>query len=86
MDRDELWEWIGLLAAIVVWWPGLVGWFPAWYRLAVYAFCGVIIVWVGIRRIRRVREGLQYSQEITDYQRRHEPPEPLEGESKRQKG
>ena len=83
MEREELWEWLALIAAIVVWWPALFGWFPLWYRIAVYAFCGAVVVTVGIRRVRRVREGLKYSKEIMDYQRSQEPLAPLEGKKGR---
>ena len=83
MDREELWEWLGLLAAIVVWWPALFGWFPLWYRLATYIFCATVLLVVTARRIKRVREGLRHSQEIMNYQRGKEPPPPLEGKKGR---
>jgi membrane protein implicated in regulation of membrane protease activity len=78
VERDELWEWLGLLAAIVVWWPAIFGWFPLWYRLAVYVFCAAVLVVVTVRRVRRVKEGLRHSQEIMEYQRGKEPFPPLE--------
>ena len=83
MERDELWEWLGLIAAILVWWPALLGWFPLPYKVFVYAFSAGVVVFIGARRIRRVREGLRHSQEIMDYQRGKEPLEPLEGKKGR---
>ncbi len=83
VERDELWEWLGLIAAVLVWWPALFDWFPLWYRILVYLFCGAVIVVVGVRRVGRVREGLKYSQEIMDVQRAQEPLEPLEGKKGR---
>jgi membrane protein implicated in regulation of membrane protease activity len=83
VEREELWEWLGLLAAIVVWWPGLFGWFPLWYRVAVYAFCATVLTVVTVRRLRRVKEGLRHSQEIMEYQRGKQPLPPLEGKKGR---
>ncbi len=78
MEREELWEWLGLIAAILVWWPALFGWFPVAYEVFATLFSGAVVVIVGLRRVGRIREGLRYSREIMEYQRRNQPPEPLE--------
>ena len=83
MDREELWEWLGLLAAIVVWWPALFGWFPLWYRVTTYVFCAAVLIVVTARRLGREKEGLRHSQEIMEYQRGKEPLAPLEGKKGR---
>ncbi|HEY3397951.1 MAG TPA: hypothetical protein VGM19_09875 [Armatimonadota bacterium] len=74
MDREELWEWLGLIAAILVWWPALLGWFPLPYKLFVYAYCLVALTWITWRRVARMREALRYSREIMDCQRGMSPP------------
>jgi hydrogenase-4 membrane subunit HyfE len=80
MERDELWEWLALIAVIMLWWPLILfGWFPLWYRICVYVVSAVVVIVVLIRRIRRVREGLRYSEEILEAQRKAQGPPPLGG-------
>ena len=73
MERDELLEWLGLILAILIWWPALFGWFPLAYEIVVWVFSGVVVSLVLVRRLRRVREGLRYSREIMDAQRQVPP-------------
>jgi hydrogenase-4 membrane subunit HyfE len=80
MEREELYEWIALILAILLWWPLILfGWFPLPYKIFVYVFSAVILVGLLIRRIRRLREGLSYSQEILESQRKAAGPPPLGG-------
>ena len=77
MERAELGEWIAMILVILAWWPRLFGWFPLPYRVFVYALSAAVVTIVFVRRLRRVREGLRYSQEILESQRNSQPPPPL---------
>jgi hypothetical protein len=78
MEREEWIEWIALIVVILLWWPLiLLHWFPLAYRLFLYVFSAAVLVTITVRRVRRVREGLNYSREIMDSQRRAQGPPPL---------
>ena len=78
MEREEWIEWIALIVVILLWWPLLLfHWFPLPYRIFLYAFSAAVLVTITVRRVRRVREGLHYSNEIMESQRRAQGPRPL---------
>lgn len=76
MDRTELIEWVIIIASILAWWPyilirgGLVAWgYPLWYHALIHYVVPLILVIIFVRRYRRMRAGLDYSQEVVDGQR-----------------
>ena len=83
MEREEWLEWIALIVVILLFWPFIFwGWFPLPYQIFVYAFSAVVLTVTLYRRIKRVREGLNYSREITDAQQRAAGPPPLDSGKK----
>lgn len=79
MPREELWEWIGLIVVIVAWWPmALFGWFPFWYKIALYIFSAGVVGVILVRRIGKVRANLRYSRQIVEAQRKGQPPPSLD--------
>lgn len=78
MEREEWWDWIAAIVVILLFWPFILWrWFPLPYQIFVYVFAAVVLGVTLYRRIKRVREGLRYSQEILDAQQRAAGPPPL---------
>ena len=84
MERDELLEWLGLIAVILAWWPPLfLNWFPLAYKLGVILFSLAVIGVVTVRRVRRFRESLRIHREMMGLQKPSGPPPPS-GRDKRE--
>lgn len=76
MDKTELREWIIIIASILAWWPyiliraGIVTWaYPLWYHLLINFGVPIILLVIFVRRHRRMKAGLDYSQQVVDSQR-----------------
>jgi uncharacterized protein (DUF983 family) len=81
MDRTELIEWIIIIVSILAWWPyilirgGMVAWgYPLWYHVLIHYVVPLILVLIFVRRYRRMKAGLDYSQQVVDTQRPGQPP------------
>jgi hypothetical protein len=80
MEREEWLEWGAMILVILAWWPLILfHWFPLPYRIFVYVFSAAVVAGVTIRRVRRVRAGLRYSQDILEAQHKAQGPPPLSG-------
>ena len=84
MEREEWLEWIAAIVVILLFWPFILWrWFPLPYQIFVYVFAAVVLGVTLYRRIKRVREGLDYSREILDAQARAAGPQPLDSGKQR---
>lgn len=68
MERNELIEWIIIILCVVAWWPLLVGFNPLWYHLLLYYVEPLILIGITIRRFRRMKAGLEYSEQVAKSQ------------------
>ena len=76
MSRAEVVESIILIAAIfVVFWPKILGFHHSLWDMAMYASLPVIL-WVGFRRWRRIREAIRSQKEQQDRERETGSPAP----------
>jgi len=67
MERKELVEWIVILAIIVAWWPHVFLHFDQlWYHVLIYYVSPLALVYIFVRRLRRMQEGFEYSQKVVD--------------------
>ncbi len=72
MERDELIEWIVIIGCIVLWWPLIFGFRPAWYLPTLCIGETVALLVIFFRRLARVRAGLKYSEDVM----KNQPPGP----------
>jgi len=72
MERDELIEWIVIIACIVLWWPLIFGFRPPWYLPALCIGETAALLVIFFRRLARVRAGLKYSEDVM----KNQPPGP----------
>ena len=74
MARDELVEWIIIILSVVLWWPRLfLGYDPLWYHVLSSYAVPIALVVILVRRIRRMKAGLDYSEKVVQSQRYGEP-------------
>jgi hypothetical protein len=67
VTRQELWEWVAMIAIIISWWPRLfLGWGNPVYLGVIYVVGPVILVVIFVRRLRRMNEGFDHSKTIID--------------------
>ncbi|NPV46424.1 MAG: hypothetical protein HPY69_05680 [Armatimonadetes bacterium] len=79
MSRDEIIEWAVILLSVVLWWPRLfLGYDPLWYHLLIYYAVPVALIVIFVRRFRRMRAGLEYSEKVVQSQRYGQPPPSLD--------
>lgn len=65
MSKSELAEWLVMILIILVWWPPIFfNWGPAWYMTGLYAISGVGLMAILIRRLRRMQEGFEVSEQM----------------------
>ncbi len=65
MAPGELAEWIVMIAIVVGWWPIVFfGWAPPYYRFPLYSISLIALVIIFLRRLRRIREGLEESERM----------------------
>ena len=85
MEKSELIEWIVIIACVVSWWPRIfLGYDPLWYHVLIYYAAPVALVAILVRRIRRMRAGLEYSEKAVQSQRGGRPlPDLTEREGKK---
>jgi len=69
MERNELIEWIVIILCVIAWWP-LIFWNfnPLWYHLLIYYGAPLALVLIFIRRHRRMKAGLEYSEQVAKSQ------------------
>ncbi|NLO04876.1 MAG: hypothetical protein GX131_03495 [candidate division WS1 bacterium] len=69
MERNELIEWLLIIASIIAWWPRIfLGYDPLWYHVLIYYVTPLLLVVILFRRYRRMQEGFEYSRKIVDAQ------------------
>lgn len=68
MERDELIEWIIIILCIAAWWPLLGHFNPAWYRAMLCIVEPIVLIAIAVRRFRRMKEGLEYSEQVVKSQ------------------
>jgi membrane protein implicated in regulation of membrane protease activity len=74
MSRDEIFESVLIVIALLSLWPVVLGYRGLWYDIWLLAALG-LMAWVAARRIRRVREAAKESQRKRDEaQRSGRPP------------
>ena len=67
VTREELWEWIVMIAIIISWWPRLfLGWSNPAYLVLIYVVDPVILIVIFRRRLKRMNEGFDHSKSIID--------------------
>jgi hypothetical protein len=82
MARDELVEWIIIILSVVLWWPRLfLGYDPLWYHVTIYYLVPIALVAIFVRRYRRMKAGLEYSEKVVQSQRYGEPLPNLEDDT-----
>ncbi len=65
MPREEIVEWMVMIAIIVTWWPMVfLGWGPAYYKYPLYAVSFIALAIIFARRLRRVHAGLAESERM----------------------
>lgn len=65
MERSELIEWVVIILCIVAWWPLVfLNFGPSWYRLLLYGGEPVAMLIILVRRFRRMKAGLEYSEQV----------------------
>lgn len=74
MERNELIEWIIIIGCVVLWWPRLLGFNPTWYHIVLYYVEPVVLLVILARRFRRMRQGLDYSEQTMKSQIPGRPP------------
>lgn len=71
MERRELIEWIVIIAIIVAWWPRIfLGFDPPWYHALIYYVSPLVLIIIFVGRLRKMQEGLAYSQKVMDERHR----------------
>ena len=69
MERNEIIEWIIIIAGVIGWWPKIFMGFDApWYNVLIYAVYPLALIVIFVLRWRRVHEGFEYSRKIVDAQ------------------
>jgi hypothetical protein len=76
MDRTELIEWIIIILCVVLWWPLMFHFNPAWYRTLLYVGEPIVLLVILIRRFRRMKSGFDYSEQVMKSQVPGRPQEP----------
>jgi len=67
VTRQELWEWIAMIAIIISWWPRLfLGWGHPIYLALIYFVEPVLLLIIFRRRLKRMNEGFDHSKSIID--------------------
>lgn len=82
MERNELIEWIIIILCVIAWWPLIfLGFNPRWYHILIYYVTPLILVAITVRRYRRMKAGLEYSEQAAKSQMPGQP-QPLEPKGK----
>lgn len=69
MERNELIEWIVMILCVIAWWPLIfLNFNPLWYHLLLYYGTPIVLVIIFIRRHRRMKAGLAYSEQVAKSQ------------------
>ena len=65
MERNELIEWIIIILCVIAWWPLIfMGYNPLWYHLLLYYVTPLVLIGITVRRYRRMKAGLAYSEQV----------------------
>ncbi len=69
MERNEVIEWIVIIAGIMGWWPKVfMGYDVAWYNALIYIVYPIALIVIFVLRWRRVQAGFEYSRKVVDAQ------------------
>ncbi len=84
MSRDEIIEWVIILLCVVVWWPRLfMNYDPLWYHVLIYYLVPLALIIIAVRRYRRMKAGLEYSEKVVQSQRYGQQPPSLDDDEHR---
>jgi|WetSurMetagenome_2_1015567.scaffolds.fasta_scaffold1771258_2 hypothetical protein len=65
MEKSEMWEWVIILLCVVGWWPRIfLNYDPLWYHLLIYYVAPIVLIVIAVRRYRRMKAGLDYSEHM----------------------
>lgn len=78
MNWREAVEWVVILLIIVSWWPRIFfgygyGYDPMWYHVLTHYLGPLILIFIVLRRWRRMQEGFRYSEEMLKHQQPARP-------------
>lgn len=86
MSRDEIIEWAVIILSVVLWWPRLfLNYDPLWYHLLIYYAVPVALIVIFVRRYRRMKAGLEYSEKVVQSQRYGQSPPSLGDDDRRRR-